>query len=77
MNGTSVADLSWAEKHWLQMYEGQNEIFVTGMVAFIMHEVVYFGRYIPWFVCDFIPAFQKYKLQPVSLPSSSRCLSGG
>jgi methylsterol monooxygenase len=66
MNGTAIADLSWAEKQWAQLYEGQNEVFVTGMVAFIMHEVVYFGRYIPWFICDFIPAFQKYKLQPVS-----------
>lgn len=66
MNATSYDNLSWAEKHWTEMYEGRNEIFVTGMVAFIMHEVVYFGRYLPFFICDFIPAFQKYKLQPVS-----------
>jgi methylsterol monooxygenase len=65
MNATSYDNLSWAEKQWAELYVGRNEIFVTGMAAFIMHEVVYFGRYLPFFICDFIPAFQKYKLQPV------------
>ncbi|CAO3683275.1 unnamed protein product [Umbelopsis vinacea] len=64
MNATAIADLSWAERNWVTLYEGRNEIVVTGMVAFVMHEVVYFGRYLPFFICDFIPAFQKYKLQP-------------
>lgn len=73
MNATSYDNLSWAEKHWTEMYEGRNEIFVTGMAAFIMHEVVYFGRYLPFFICDFIPAFQKYKLQPVSTLNFAIC----
>lgn len=67
MNATAIADLSWAERNWVTLYEGRNEIVVTGMVAFVMHEVVYFGRYLPFFICDFIPAFQKYKLQPVRI----------
>jgi hypothetical protein len=49
------------------MYEGRNPLVVTGIFAFLMHEIVYFGRFIPFLICDFIPYFQKYKLQQVSL----------
>ncbi|RUO95546.1 hypothetical protein BC936DRAFT_143777 [Jimgerdemannia flammicorona] len=64
-NGTIVPDnLSWLEKQWVAVYDGRNEILVTGMLAFVMHEVVYFGRFIPFLICDFIPFFQKWKLQP-------------
>ncbi|ORX61498.1 sterol desaturase [Hesseltinella vesiculosa] len=45
------------------MYEGRNPLLVTGIFAFVMHELVYFGRFVPFFICDFIPYFQQYKLQ--------------
>lgn len=48
------------------MYEGRNPLIVTGVFAFLMHEIVYFGRFIPFLICDFIPYFQKYKLQEVN-----------
>lgn len=67
-NSTSLpVELNWVETKWEQMYEGRNPLIVTGIFAFLMHELVYFGRFIPFLICDFIPYFQKYKLQPVSL----------
>jgi methylsterol monooxygenase len=34
-----------------------------------MHEVVYFGRSLPWIIIDAIPYFQKWKLQPNKIPT--------
>lgn len=31
-----------------------------------MHEIVYFGRSIPWIIIDAIPYFRRFKLQDVS-----------
>ncbi|KAL7311982.1 C-4 sterol methyl oxidase [Mucor circinelloides] len=59
----TTSDLNWVESKWEQMYEGRNPLLVTGVFAFLMHEFVYFGRFIPFLICDFIPYFQKYKLQ--------------
>lgn len=61
----TTSDLNWVESKWEQMYEGRNPLLVTGVFAFLMHEFVYFGRFIPFLICDFIPYFQKYKLQQV------------
>lgn len=61
----TTTDLNWVESKWEQMYEGRNPLLVTGVFAFLMHEFVYFGRFIPFLICDFIPYFQKYKLQQV------------
>lgn len=74
MNATTVAvapesgmqQLNYIETLWESMYEGRNPLIVTGVFAFLMHEIVYFGRFIPFLICDFIPYFQRYKLQPVS-----------
>ena len=64
-NDTSY-QLNYVESLWEGMYEGRNPLVVTGIFAFLMHEIVYFGRFIPFLICDFIPYFNKYKLQPVS-----------
>ena len=45
----------------------QNDVLATGIMSFVMHEVVYFGRSLPWIIIDRIPAFNKYKIQNVSL----------
>lgn len=65
-NSTSSVELNWLEAKWDGMYEGRNPLVVTGIFAFLMHELVYFGRFIPFLICDFIPYFQKYKLQQVN-----------
>ena len=44
----------------------QNDVLATGIMSFLMHEIVYFGRSIvPWMIIDVIPYFKKYKIQNV------------
>lgn len=45
----------------------QNDTLATGIISFVMHEVVYFGRSLPWIIIGMIPYFNKYKLQDVRL----------
>ncbi|KAI7872207.1 hypothetical protein BDF14DRAFT_1757870 [Spinellus fusiger] len=66
MNSTLLPEgyeLNWCETQWMNMYQDRNPLIVTGIFAFLMHEVVYFGRFLPFFICDFIPSFQRYKIQ--------------
>jgi len=36
-------------------------ILIVG--TFLLHELVYFTRYLPFYICDMIPALRKYKIQ--------------
>ncbi|KAJ2178580.1 C-4 sterol methyl oxidase, partial [Coemansia sp. RSA 518] len=68
---------TWAESLWLSLFDGRNELLTFTALAFLMHEFVYFGRYLPFLVCDYIPALQKYKIQdnkPVTREMKWRCL---
>ncbi|RPA83621.1 putative C-4 methylsterol oxidase [Ascobolus immersus RN42] len=57
-------DLNTAEKLWAAWYQYmQNDVLATGITSFVMHETVYFGRCLPWMIIDYIPYFQKYKIQ--------------
>ena len=57
----------------------QNDTLATGIISFVMHEVVYFGRSLPWIIIGMIPWFNKYKIQDVCLVNallrSSACSS--
>ncbi|KAI8060327.1 hypothetical protein BC940DRAFT_337613 [Gongronella butleri] len=59
-----LTDRAWMEAQWEQLYLDRNPFLVTGLFAFALHELVYFGRFVPFLLCDFIPYFDKYKLQP-------------
>ncbi|KAK0715834.1 C-4 sterol methyl oxidase [Lasiosphaeris hirsuta] len=62
--------LNIAERLWASWYLWmQNDVLATGIMSFVMHEIVYFGRSIPWMIVDTIPYFNKYKLQNQKLPS--------
>ncbi|KAJ2495441.1 C-4 sterol methyl oxidase [Coemansia sp. RSA 2052] len=54
---------NWFERTWLSMFDGRNELLTFTVIAFLMHEMVYFGRYLPFLACDYIPALRKYKIQ--------------
>jgi len=41
----------------------QNDVLATGIMSFVMHEAVYFGRSLPWIIIDAIPYFRKWKIQ--------------
>jgi len=43
----------------------QNDVLATGIMSFVMHEVVYFGRSLPWIIMDRMESMRKYKIQNV------------
>lgn len=49
----------------------QNDTLATGIMSFVMHEVVYFGRSLPWIIIGMIPWFNKYKIQNVRPPQGA------
>ncbi|KAJ3327105.1 C-4 sterol methyl oxidase [Blyttiomyces sp. JEL0837] len=60
------------ESLWLGMFEGLSsteQAVKLAVVLFIWHEVVYFGRYLPYMIMDYIPYFQKWKIQTVPTTS--------
>jgi methylsterol monooxygenase len=62
-----------AEKLWAAWYAYmQNDVLATGILSFGMHELVYFGRSLPWILIDALGLFRNYKIQSVSNPST-RC----
>eukprot|EP00842_Homolaphlyctis_polyrhiza_P005301 jgi/Hompol1/5772/HPOL_002055-RA len=56
------------------MFEGsQRPALRLAMMFFVWHEIVFFGRYIPYMIADMIPYFRQYKIQPdKEIPSSQR-----
>ncbi|KAJ2854254.1 C-4 sterol methyl oxidase [Coemansia erecta] len=63
---------TWAERTWFSFFEGRNEAVTFGIIAFIVHQTVYYGRYLPYYICDFMPSMAKYKLQPDKHVSSEQ-----
>ena len=65
-----TSSLSYFEKLWVQWYQyWGNPVIATGVMSFLLHEIVYFGRSIPWMIIDAIPSLRKYKIQPGYVPS--------
>lgn len=58
--------LNVLERLWAAWYAFmQNDVLATGVMSFVMHELVYFGRSLPWMIIDRIQYFNKYKIQNV------------
>ncbi|PBL02770.1 hypothetical protein ARMGADRAFT_1023943 [Armillaria gallica] len=67
---TDLQSLNWVEQQWMAWYIWiGNPVIATGLMSFLMHEIVYFGRCIPWIIVDAIPYFRRWKLQPTKIPS--------
>ncbi|KAF2165684.1 hypothetical protein M409DRAFT_67058 [Zasmidium cellare ATCC 36951] len=63
--------LNYFEKLWAAWYAFMgNDVLATGIMSFVMHEVVYFGKSLPWIIIDRIPALNKYKIQNQKIPSA-------
>ncbi|ODQ77762.1 hypothetical protein BABINDRAFT_163161 [Babjeviella inositovora NRRL Y-12698] len=68
---SGLAGLSWTEKLWASYYTWiGNDILATGLLLFTIHEAVYFGRCLPWFIVDRIPYFNRWKIQSAKMPSN-------
>ncbi|KAF6821502.1 c-4 sterol methyl oxidase [Colletotrichum musicola] len=62
--------LNYFERLWAAWYLWmQNDTLATGIMSFVMHETVYFGRSLPFIIFDLIPWFHKYKIQPQKMPT--------
>lgn len=48
----------------------QNDVLATGIMSFLMHEIVYFGRSLPWIFVDSLGLLKNYKIQDVSKPGA-------
>jgi hypothetical protein len=72
------SQLNTFERLWVAWYAYmQNDVLATGIMSFAVHELVFWGRSLPWMIVGRIPFFQRYKIQNVScLPNGSRQLSG-
>ncbi|KAJ3192838.1 C-4 sterol methyl oxidase [Irineochytrium annulatum] len=56
------------EAAWVRLFENSsNPALTLATVMFIWHEIVYFGRFLPYLILDYIPFFQQYKIQTVPL----------
>ncbi|TIC99526.1 Methylsterol monooxygenase [Colletotrichum higginsianum] len=67
-------DLSIAERFWWAHYAyWQSGVVATGLLTFWSHEVVYFGRCLPWIVADALPSlFLCFKIQEAKQPSAAQ-----
>lgn len=66
-----IANLNYLEKLWASWYLYlDNDVLATGLLFFLTHEIMYFGRCIPWMIIDRIPYFRKWKIQPGKIPSN-------
>ncbi|XP_070550529.1 methylsterol monooxygenase 1-like [Ptychodera flava] len=64
------------EYYWTSMTDNYSKFDIASWISFIYHEVLYFGICLPAFVCQFIPAMQKYKIQqdkPESFENQWKC----
>ncbi|CAB4252585.1 similar to Saccharomyces cerevisiae YGR060W ERG25 C-4 methyl sterol oxidase [Maudiozyma barnettii] len=67
--------LNIVEQYWAAWYTYMNnDILATGLMFFLLHEIVYFARSLPWFIIDQIPYFRKWKIQPTKIPSTKEQL---
>jgi len=73
LNGTAI------ETAWGYMLNSYDRHTIVVWFTFFIHEIIYFGRYIPFYICDHVPALRKYKIQQdksVSAEMYWRCLKG-
>jgi methylsterol monooxygenase len=61
--------LSVLEQAWAAYYVYMaNDVLATGLFMLVFHELVYFGRSLPWVIIDMMPFFRKYKIQDAKEP---------
>ncbi|KAL4722991.1 C-4 sterol methyl oxidase [Fusarium chlamydosporum] len=62
--------LNMLERLWTAWYVFmQNDVYATGIMSFVLHEVIYFGRCLPFMIMDSILFFHKYKIQVQKMPT--------
>lgn len=63
--------LNLLEKLWASWYlRVGNDILATGLLFFLTHEIIYFGRCVVWYGIDNVAYFRKYRIQNTKMPSN-------
>lgn len=66
-------NFSWFEQKWEDYYKWMdNDILATGVILLVVHELIYFGRSLPFMVLDTIPSMRKYKIQDNKPPTRAQ-----
>ncbi|ELU38872.1 C-4 methyl sterol oxidase [Rhizoctonia solani AG-1 IA] len=69
-SGVEFSKLGWLEYNWAAWYLWIGDpVIATGLMSFLLHEIVYFGRCLPWMIIDATPYFRRWKLQPNKIPT--------
>lgn len=55
--------LTKIEEFWAYLFTLGNPLLILTAISFFHHEIFYFGRFIPFMICDYVPALRKYKIQ--------------
>ncbi|KAJ1567390.1 C-4 sterol methyl oxidase, partial [Cladochytrium tenue] len=64
-----VASLNFIEAFWLRLFLNNDRPELTLAAAlFVVHQVAYLGRFLPYYIMDQIPFFLKYKIQGTPAP---------
>jgi len=50
-------------EHFWNYCEKEHPWAVGPMGVFVVHQVTYFGAYLPYFISDYVPALRQYKIQ--------------
>eukprot|EP01089_Gocevia_fonbrunei_P022835 TRINITY_DN9388_c0_g1_i1.p1 TRINITY_DN9388_c0_g1~~TRINITY_DN9388_c0_g1_i1.p1 ORF type:complete len:264 (+),score=33.08 TRINITY_DN9388_c0_g1_i1:78-869(+) len=56
-------ETAWIVSGWKYMFETYPEWVVSAVATFLIHEVFYFGAYLPFLLADHLPSLRKYKIQ--------------
>jgi len=66
------------EPYWIWAFATFNNVLLIMIVTFVVHVAAYFIAYTPFFIADFIPSLQKYKIQnrPNNFQEQFKCLKG-
>eukprot|EP00183_Erythrolobus_madagascarensis_P002212 CAMPEP_0185850162 /NCGR_PEP_ID=MMETSP1354-20130828/4402_1 /TAXON_ID=708628 /ORGANISM="Erythrolobus madagascarensis, Strain CCMP3276" /LENGTH=306 /DNA_ID=CAMNT_0028550805 /DNA_START=417 /DNA_END=1337 /DNA_ORIENTATION=+ len=58
-----MAEIPGLEYAWESALERTTPVMLKTVVTFVLHELFYWGCYVPFFVMDQIPSFRKWKIQ--------------
>ncbi|CDZ96809.1 c-4 methyl sterol oxidase [Phaffia rhodozyma] len=67
---TNLSQMSLIESWWARYYAYIGDpLIATALLIFLNHEIVYFGRSLPFCIMDTMPYFRKWKIQPTKIPT--------
>lgn len=65
--------VSWVEGLWASYYAWMdNDFLATGFLFLVIHEVVYFGRSLPWYILDQTNVLRKFKIQDKTISNAEQ-----